>query len=78
LVQRSVWDLTLQRARGGRPHKCRVGWQAGLSQLQACDHNIMANGKPVQAELPIADLSANHFPASHLSANHWPAQALAR
>jgi protein ImuA len=68
LVQRSVWDLTLQRARGGRPHKCRVGWQAGLGQLQAYHHNIMANGKPVQTELPIADLSASQ----------WPTQALAR
>ena len=68
LVQRSVWDLTLQRARGGRPHKCRVGWQAGLGQLQAYNHNIMANGKPVQTELPIADLSASQ----------WPTQALAR
>ena len=68
LVQRSVWDLTLQRARGGRPHKCRVVWQAGLGQLQACHHSIMANGKPVQAELPIADLSASK----------WQAQALVR
>ena len=68
LVQRSVWDLTLQRARGGRPHKCRVGWQAGLGQLQAYHHNIMANDKPVQTELPIADSSASQ----------WPTQALAR
>jgi hypothetical protein len=68
LVQRSVWDLTLQRARGGRPHKCRVVWQAGLGQLQACHHSIMANGKPGQAELPIADLSASK----------WQVQALVR
>ncbi|MDA9824647.1 hypothetical protein N9D03_03295 [Alphaproteobacteria bacterium] len=68
LVQRSVWDLTLQRARGGRLHKCKVGWQAGLGQLQAYHHSIMANGKPVQAELPIGELSASK----------WPAHALAR
>ena len=76
LVRRSVWDLTLQRARGGRPHTCRAAWQAGIAGLQAIDQNGFSSHMPVESDLnighwqqtqwPIADAqSSEHIPAIH-------------
>ena len=76
LVQRSVWDLTLQRARGGRPHTCRAVWQVGIAGLKAIDQNGISPHMPVQSDLDIdhwkqtqwaiADAqSPEHNPAIH-------------
>ena len=76
LVQRSVWDLTLQRARGGRPHICRAAWQADIAGLQTIDENGISSNMPARADLnidhwqqtqwPIADTqSLKHTPAIH-------------
>lgn len=59
-LQHHIWDLSLQRARGGRPYICRVGWQAGGNHLYALDHVDISTSAPVQAELAI---------------NQWPAKA---
>ncbi|MDC1383288.1 hypothetical protein N8500_07355 [Candidatus Puniceispirillum sp.] len=79
LVPRSVWDLTLQRARGGRPHTCRVAWQAGIIGLQAIDQNGISPHMPVKSNLSIhhwqqtqwsiVDVqSPEHNPAIHTKA----------
>lgn len=59
LVLRSVWDLTLRRARGGRPHICRASWQADSTSLQAIDQTDILPDMPVKAGLNI------HVPAIH-------------
>ena len=59
LVLRSVWDLTLHRARGGRPHICRASWQADSTSLQAIDQTDILPDMPVKAGLNI------HVPAIH-------------
>ena len=59
LVLNSVWDLTLHRARGGRPHICRVSWHADSTSLQAIDQTDISSDMPVQADLDI------HVPAIH-------------
>ena len=57
LVLNSVWDLTLHRARGGRPHICRVSWHADSTSLQAIDQADISSDTPVKADLDI------HVPA---------------
>ena len=57
LVLNSVWDLTLHRARGGRPHICRVSWHADSTSLQAIDQTDISSDTPVKADLDI------HVPA---------------
>ena len=57
LVLNSVWDLTLHRARGGRPHICRVSWHADSASLQAIDQTDISSDTPVKADLDI------HVPA---------------
>ena len=57
LVLNSVWDLTLHRARGGRPHICRVSWHADSTSLQAIDQTDILSDTPVKADLDI------HVPA---------------
>ncbi len=59
LVRRSVWDLTLHRARGGRPHKCRASWQADNNSLQTIDQADISPDRLLQADLNI------HAPAIH-------------
>ncbi len=59
LVLHSVWDLTLYRARGGRPHICRVSWHADSTSLQAIDQTDISSDTPVKADLDI------HVPATH-------------
>ena len=59
LVRRSVWDLILQRARGGRPHICRASWQADSTSLQTIDQTGISPDISVQADLNI------HAPAIH-------------
>jgi protein ImuA len=59
LVRRSVWDLTLHRARGGRPHVCRASWQADNNSLQTIDQTSIFPDMSVQADLNI------HAPAIH-------------
>ena len=61
LVRRSIWDLTLKRARGGHPHICRVSWQADVAGLQAVDHNGILLGMPVQADLTIDHWHQNQW-----------------
>ena len=51
LVLHSVWDLTLHRARGGRPHICRVSWHAESTSLQAIDQTDISSDTPVKADL---------------------------
>ena len=51
LVLHSVWDLTLHRARGGRPHICRVCWHAESTSLQAIDQTDISSDTPVKADL---------------------------
>ena len=53
LVRRSVWDLTLKHARGGRPHICRAGWWADSNSLQAIDQTGILPDMPVQLDLNI-------------------------
>ena len=57
LVLNSVWDLTLHRARGGRPHICRVSWHADSTSLQVIDQTDILSDTPVKADLDI------HVPA---------------
>ena len=57
LVLNSIWDLTLHRARGGRPHICRVSWHADSTSLQAIDQTDISSDTPVKADLDI------HVPA---------------
>ena len=57
LMLNSVWDLTLHRARGGRPHICRVSWHADSTSLQAIDQADISSDTPVKADLDI------HVPA---------------
>ena len=57
LVLNSVWDLTLHRARGGRPHICRVSWHVDSTSLQAIDQTDISSDTPVKADLDI------HVPA---------------
>ena len=59
LLLHSVWDLTLHRARGGRPHICRVSWHADSTSLQAIDQTDISPDMPVKAGLNI------HVPAIH-------------
>ena len=59
LVLHSVWDLTLHRARGGRPHICRVSWHAESTSLQAIDQIDISSDTPVKADLDI------HVPSIH-------------
>ena len=59
LVLNSVWDLTLHRARGGRPHICRVSWHADSNSLQAIDQTDISSDTPVKADLDI------HVPAMY-------------
>ena len=59
LVLHSVWDLTLHRARGGRPHICRVSWHAESTSLQAIDQTDISSDTPVKADLDV------HVPAIH-------------
>ena len=59
LVLRSVWDLTLHRARGGRPHICRAGWLADSTSLQVIDQTDISPDMPAKAGLNI------HVPAMH-------------
>ena len=59
LALRSVWDLTLHRARGGRPHICRASWHADSTSLQAIDQTDILPDMPVKAGLNI------HVPAIH-------------
>ena len=59
LVLHSVWDLTLHRARGGRPHICRVSWHADSTSLHAIDQTDISSDKPVKADLDI------HVPTIH-------------
>ena len=59
LVLRSVWDLTLHRARGGRPHICKASWYAGSNSLQAINQTDISPDMPVNAGLNI------HVPAIH-------------
>ena len=60
-MRRSIWDLTLKRARGGHPHICRVSWQADVAGLQAVDHNGILLGMPVQADLTIDHWHQNQW-----------------
>ena len=53
LVLNSVWDLTLHRARGGRPHICRASWHADSTSLQAIDQTDISPNMPVKAGLNI-------------------------
>jgi protein ImuA len=57
LVRRSVWDLTLHRARGGYPHICRVSWQVDSTSLRAIDQTSIPPDIPVQADLNIHTLA---------------------
>ena len=59
LVLHSVWDLTLHRARGGRPHICKVSWHAESTSLQAIDQTDISSDTPVKADLDV------HVPAIH-------------
>ena len=59
LVLHSVWDLTLRRARGGRPHICRASWQADSNSLQVIDQVDISTDMSVNAGLNI------HVPAIH-------------
>ena len=62
LVRRSVWDLTLQRARGGHSHMCRAGWQADSASLQAIDQTSISPDILAQEDLN------THAPAIHMLA----------
>ena len=53
LVRRSVWELTLQRARGGRPYVCRASWQADSASFHAIDKTGILPDIIVQADLNI-------------------------
>ena len=53
LVARSVWDLTLHRVRGGRPHICRASWQPDSKSLQAIDQIDISPNMPVKSGLNI-------------------------
>ena len=57
LMLHSVWDLTLHRARGGRPHICRASWRADSTSLQAIDQTDISPDMPMKADLNI------HVPA---------------
>ena len=59
LMLHSVWDLTLHRARGGRPHICKVSWHADSASLQAIDQTDISSDTPVKADLDV------HVPAIH-------------
>ena len=59
LVLNSVWDLTLHRARGGRPHICRVSWHAESTSLQAIDQTDISSDTPLKADLDV-HVSAIH------------------
>ncbi len=51
LVRRSIWDLTLKRARGGRTYNCRASWQADVAGLLAVDQDEISPDMLVQAGL---------------------------
>ncbi len=59
LVSHSVWDLNLHRARGGRPHICRVSWHADSTSLYAIDQTDISPDMSVKAALNI------HTPTIH-------------
>ncbi|MGA1782060.1 MAG: ImuA family protein, partial [Candidatus Puniceispirillaceae bacterium] len=74
-LQHNIWDLSLQRARGGRPYICRAGWQAGGDHLYAVDHVDISTNAPVQAELAIHQWPAKAAGSRQISAKlaqAWP------
>lgn len=74
-LQHHIWDLSLQRARGGRPYICRAGWQAGGDHLYAVDHVDISTNAPVQAELAIHQWPAKAAGSRQISAKlaqAWP------
>jgi protein ImuA len=56
---RSVWDVALQRARGGRPHACRIVWQPESGGLRAFE-----SGWPYQAGAPAVVPVQENLPIS--------------
>lgn len=58
---RSIWDLQLQRVRGGRPYECRVSWQPNTGVFTPINTERYGQGEsdevlPVQDNLPIGML----------------------
>ena len=65
LVRRSVWDLTLQRARGGCAHMCRASWQADITGLQAVKQNSISPDIPEHVDLNIDHWQKSHWPIAN-------------